>query len=71
VQKPLGEWNDYRIRAEGNHIQIWLNGLQTVDYTEADPRIASSGIIAVQIHGNATSIVRYKDLMIEELSAKK
>ena len=71
VQKPLGEWNDYRIRAEGNHIQIWLNGLQTVDYTEADPRIASSGIIAVQIHGNATSIVRYKDLMIEELSAQK
>lgn len=71
VQKPLGEWNDYRIRAEGNHIQIWLNGLQTVDYTEADPRIASSGIIAVQIHGNATSIVRYKDLMIEELPAKK
>ncbi|MBK8039796.1 MAG: DUF1080 domain-containing protein [Verrucomicrobiaceae bacterium] len=67
AQKPLGEWNDYRIRAEGKHIQIWLNGVQTVDYTEAEPNIDLTGIIAVQIHGNATSIVRYKDLMIEEL----
>jgi hypothetical protein len=67
AQKPVGEWNDYRIRAEGNHIQIWLNGIQTVDYTETEPNIATSGIIAVQIHGNATSIVRYKDLIIDEL----
>ena len=67
AQKPVGEWNDYRIRAEGPRIQIWLNGIQTVDYTETEPNIATSGIIAVQIHGNATSIVRYKDLIIDEL----
>jgi hypothetical protein len=80
AQKPLGEWNDYRIRAEGNRIQIWLNGVQTVDYTETagvvlqegkSMVIDTTGIIAVQIHGGATSIVRYKDLMIEELPAKK
>lgn len=67
AQRPLGEWNEYRIRAEGKHIQIWLNGVQTVDYTEAEAGIETTGIIAVQIHGGATSIVRYKDLMIEEL----
>ena len=76
AQKPVGEWNDYRIRAEGKRIQIWLNGIQTVDYTETEGIILQNGktmviqptgIIAVQIHGNATSIVRYKDLMIEEL----
>lgn len=67
AQKPLGEWNDYRIRAQGNRIQIWLNGVQTVDYTETEPGIDLSGIIAVQIHGGATSIVRYKDIQIEEL----
>jgi hypothetical protein len=80
AQKPVGEWNDYRIRAEGKRIQIWLNGIQTVDYTETEGIILQdgkslviqpTGIIAVQIHGNATSIVRYKDLMIEELAAKK
>jgi hypothetical protein len=67
AQKPLGEWNDYRIRAEGPRIQIWLNGIQTVDYTETEPGIDMTGIIAVQIHGNATSVVQYKDLLIEEL----
>ena len=76
AQKPVGEWNDYRIRAEGKRIQIWLNGIQTVDYTETEGIILQdgktmviqpTGIIAVQIHGNATSIVRYKDLIIEEL----
>lgn len=76
AQKPLGEWNEYRIRAEGKRIQIWLNGVQTVDFTETagvvfngsqSTVIDTTGIIAVQIHGGATSIVRYKDLMIEEL----
>jgi hypothetical protein len=65
--KPLGEWNDYRIRAEGKRIQLWLNDVQTVDYTETEDGIDESGIIAVQIHGNATSIVRYKDILIEEI----
>ena len=67
ARKPLGEWNDYRIRAQGQRIQIWLNGSQTVDYTETDESIAQKGIVAIQIHGNATSIVRYKDIAIEEL----
>lgn len=69
ASKP-GEWNDYRIRVEGDRIQLWLNGVQTVDYTETDPKIAKTGIIALQIHGNAKSEVRYKDITIEELPAK-
>ncbi len=68
AQKPLGEWNVHRIRAEGPRIRIWLNGVQTVDYTETEPGIEASGIIALQIHGGAPSIVRYKDIAIEELN---
>ena len=71
ARKPVGEWNDYRIRAEGSHIQIWLNGVQTVDYTETDPAIATTGIIAMQLHGNSNAIVRYKDFVITELPAAK
>ena len=41
------DWNEYRIRAEGPHIQLWLNGVQTVDYTEKDPNIARRGILAL------------------------
>jgi hypothetical protein len=64
--KP-NEWNDYRVRAEGRHIQLWMNGVQTVDYTEADENIPQKGIIALQIHGGAKAQVQFKDIVIEEL----
>jgi hypothetical protein len=63
-----GDWNEYRIRCEGPRVQIWLNGVQTVDYTEEDPKIAAQdGQIAVQIHGGAKAEARFKDIEIEEL----
>jgi hypothetical protein len=68
--KP-GEWNDYRIRAEGAHIQLWLNGTKTVDYTEKDDSIPHRGIIALQIHGGAYTKVQYRNLVIEELPVGK
>lgn len=62
------DWNEYRIRVEGARIQLWLNGVQTVGYTEADEKIAGqTGKIAVQIHGGAKAIARFKDIAIEEL----
>ncbi len=65
------DWNDYRIRCEGPRIQIWLNGVQTVDYTEDDGTIAAGdGYIAVQVHGNGKTEAWYKDIVIEELAAK-
>jgi len=54
----LGAWNDYRIRAEGAHIQIWLNSVKTVDYTENDGEIPHYGKVALQIHGGAYTKVR-------------
>jgi hypothetical protein len=65
------DWNEYRIRAEGPHIRLWLNGVPTVDYTETDKDIPQKGIIALQIHGGAKAVVRYKDIVIEELSPKQ
>jgi hypothetical protein len=63
-----GEWNDYVIRAEGRHIQLWVNGVRTVDYTEADPQIPATGVIAVQIHGGPPSEAWYKDITIVDLT---
>ncbi len=57
-----GSWNDYRIRAEGAHIQIWLNGVETVDYTEGDPGVPLHGKFALQIHGGAKAKVSYRIL---------
>ncbi len=61
------DWNDYVIRAEGPHIQLWINGVQTVDYTEKDADIDSTGIIAVQIHGGPASEASYRKIRIQEL----
>ena len=66
-----GEWNDYRIRAEGPRIQLWLNGVQTVDYTEPEAGLPAIGVIGLQIHGNAVSEVRFKDIVIDELPASR
>ena len=66
VSRP-GEWHDYRIRAEGSRVQLWVNGIRTVDYTEPELGLPAAGVIALQIHGNAVAEVRFKDLEIEEL----
>ena len=63
----MGEWNDYVIRCEGTRIQLWINGLKTVDYTEADAKIPQKGIVAVQIHGGGKAEAWYRDIVIEEL----
>jgi hypothetical protein len=65
-----GEWNDYVIRAEGKRIQLWINGFQTVDYTEEDPAIDATGVIAVQIHSGPPSQAWYKDITIVDLTSK-
>jgi hypothetical protein len=64
--KP-GDWNDLVIRCEGPRLQIWVNGLATVDYTETDANISRRGLIGLQIHGGAPAEASYKDLRIHEL----
>jgi hypothetical protein len=63
--KP-NDWNDYQIIAEGKRIQIFLNGVQTVDYTEADDAIPQSGLIGLQVHGGGKVKVSYKDIELTE-----
>lgn len=65
------KWNDYRIRCQGNHIQLWINGQQTVDYIEKDKDIAAKGIIAVQIHGGPAAEAFYRNIRLLELQDGK
>ncbi len=58
------DWNEYLIRCEGKRVRLWINGLQTVDYTEADDKIEQKGLIGLQIHGGPPSQVWYKDIEI-------
>ncbi|MCP4639571.1 MAG: DUF1080 domain-containing protein [bacterium] len=65
------DWNDYVIRCEGNHVQLWVNGYKTVDYTEPDDAIARSGIIGLQIHGGPPSEAYYRNIVIREIAPVK
>ncbi len=60
-------WNDYRIRCEGPRVKLWINGYQTVDYTEPDASIPRHGFVALQIHSGPPGEAWYKDITIEEL----
>ncbi len=62
-----GDWNDYTIRCEGRRVQLWINGLQTVDYFEPDETIPQHGIIGLQIHSGPPSEAWYKDISVVEL----
>jgi hypothetical protein len=61
------DWNDYRILCQGRRIQLWINGHQTVDYTEPDESIDESGVIGLQIHGGPPSEAWYKDIRIRKM----
>jgi len=63
----VNDWNEYVIRCEGKRIQLWLNGIQTVDYAEPDPKIPQTGVIGLQIHGGGPSEIWYKDIELEVL----
>ncbi len=61
------DWNDYRILCQGRRIQLWINGHQTVDYTEPDESIPQKGVIGLQVHGGPPSEAHYKEIAIKEL----
>jgi hypothetical protein len=60
-------WNQIVIRCEGPHIQIWVNGVKTTDFTETQSEIPRSGKIALQIHGGEPAVASYRRVQIKEL----
>ena len=64
------DWNDYRIVCRGPRIQLFINGMKTVDFTETDPEIPLAGRIAVQIHGGPAGEAWYRNIRIRKFAAK-
>jgi hypothetical protein len=61
------DWNDYTIRADGPRVQLWINGVQTVDYVETDSTVDETGLICVQIHSGPPGEAWYRDIQVAEL----
>ncbi len=61
-------WHTYVISAKGNRIKLELDGVTTVDYTETEPGIETSGLIALQVHSDKQPVeMQFKDLRIQVL----
>ncbi|MNW56736.1 hypothetical protein D3C74_344690 [compost metagenome] len=68
--KPVGQWNAYDIRVEGDRIRIYLNDVLVNDFTSTDPaRDLSSGFIGIQNHG-AGETVSYRNIRVKDLGAE-
>jgi len=73
INSPIqsGAWNDYKIIAVGNHIQHFINGLQTVDVTDDSGIGARAGILGFQIHKGPAVMVQFKDLRLKRLQSSQ
>jgi len=60
------EWFDMRVKAVGDHIQIWVNEELMVDYTDTD---FTEGHFAIQGH-NPGMTIEAKDLYYRDLGMK-
>jgi uncharacterized protein (TIGR03067 family) len=69
--KP-GDWNEYVIIAQGNHLQQFINGKQTVDVTdECESKRATNGVLALQLHAGQPMKVEFRDLRLKTGTAGK
>ena len=60
-------WNDYRIVCQGKRLQFWINGQETISYTEKKAAARTRGVIGFQLHGGPPMTVYFKDVIIKEL----
>jgi hypothetical protein len=66
VQAPKGEWISYKIKCVGDHLQIFINGKQTVDYKDD---VDAKGYLGLQHHGEKGQTYRFRNIRIKEIKA--
>lgn len=62
--KPA-EWNEYKVIANGNHLQHFINGKQTIDVTDNTQVGAKKGVLALQLHAGDPMTVQFKDIVLK------
>ncbi|MBK8979911.1 MAG: DUF1080 domain-containing protein [Planctomycetes bacterium] len=82
VREPPAQddrWFELRVRVEGARVQVWVDGRQTVDYTEPadvkrdaglEGRVLSRGTFALQCH-DPGSEVWFKHLRVRPLDPRR
>jgi PKD repeat protein len=65
---PIGEWNDYEIRANGRTLTVILNGEVVNTFTGTEPRTKLTGYLGLQNH-DPNSQVHFRYVRIRPLEA--
>jgi hypothetical protein len=65
----MDEWNDYLLMVVGNHYVSRLNGVVMVDYTDPKPE-SDDGPLALQLHSGGRGNMRFKDIIVRDLTKK-
>jgi hypothetical protein len=76
ADKPIGQWNTFRIVMKGDKVSVWLNGELVVDNTvlegyfgrkkgQPSPPVPEVGPIELQHHGDH---LEFKNIYIKELN---
>ena len=74
ADRPVEQWNRFRIRMVGQRVSVWLNGQLVVDnvvmenYWERGKPIYPTGQIELQNHGNT---LWFRNVFIREIPRKK
>lgn len=60
-----GKWNEYRVVANGTHLQHFINETMTAEvFDNQSDKSASSGVIAFQLHRGDPMVVRFKNIVL-------
>jgi hypothetical protein len=63
-----GDWNDYVIIAQGNHLQQFVNGKQTIDMVDEDQaKRAMTGVLAFQLHAGPPMMAQFRNIRLKKL----
>lgn len=62
----IDDWNEIKVFAYENNIEIRVNGVTTVKFTE-NKDISKEGFICLQAHSGEPFEIQYKDIKIKEL----
>lgn len=61
-ENSVGKWNKYKIKAEDNHIEVWLNGRKTADLFDTK---RNGGYIVLQVFDKGT--IKFRNVKVQSL----
>lgn len=57
-------WNRMTIRARGNRLEYWINGIKVMDYQDPDPKGSREGVIGFQMHDGSVMKIEYRNIRV-------